>query len=103
MFWLIIILAMYLALAYLTYATQGFYTYPFLDYTSTGSRGLVAAYIFGIAVGTIIVFCIVWGLIWLRKWITEKKLGFDGKVSKKVSYDRDVEMEGTYQGVGYRG
>ncbi|KAI8624067.1 hypothetical protein F5Y19DRAFT_338131 [Xylariaceae sp. FL1651] len=73
---LILILALYLALAYLTHATKGFYTYSFLD---PGLQGpLVAAYVFGIAIGICIIFAIVWGLVWLRRWVTEKKLGLDG-------------------------
>ncbi|KAI1346143.1 hypothetical protein F5Y01DRAFT_298603 [Xylaria sp. FL0043] len=73
---LIFLLALYLALAYLTHATKGFYTYSFLDPSLQGS--LVAAYVFGIAIGVSILFAVVWGLIWLRRWITEEKLGFDG-------------------------
>lgn len=73
---LILLLALYLALAYLTHATKGFYTYPFLDPGLQGA--LVAAYVFGIAVGICIIFAVVWGLIWLRRWVTEAKLGRDG-------------------------
>ncbi|GAW11840.1 hypothetical protein ANO14919_011930 [Xylariales sp. No.14919] len=73
---LILLLALYLALAYLTHATKGFYTYSFLDPTKQGA--LVAAYVFGIAVGICIIFAVVWGLVWLRRWITENKLGLDG-------------------------
>lgn len=73
---LLLLLALYLALAYVTHATKGFYTYTFLDPGLQGS--LVAAYVFGIAVGICILFALVQGLIWLRRWITEEKLGFDG-------------------------
>ncbi|KAI0432381.1 hypothetical protein F5Y09DRAFT_302034 [Xylaria sp. FL1042] len=73
---LIFFLALYLALAYLTHATKGFYTYSFLDPSLQGS--LVAAYVFGIAIGVSILFAVVWGLVWLRRWVTEEKLGFDG-------------------------
>ncbi|KAI1323519.1 hypothetical protein F5Y16DRAFT_383412 [Xylariaceae sp. FL0255] len=79
-FWLIVLLALYLALAYLTFATKGFYTYDFLDPRLQGAK--VAAYVFGIGVGIVIIFVFVWGLIWLRKWITEKKLGLDGKFAE---------------------
>ncbi|KAI1366011.1 hypothetical protein F5Y08DRAFT_302396 [Xylaria arbuscula] len=73
---LILLLALYLALAYLTHATKGFYPYPFLD---PGLQGpLVAAYVFGIAVGICVIFGVVWGLIWVRRWITENKMGRDG-------------------------
>ncbi|KAI3318530.1 hypothetical protein HD806DRAFT_511925 [Xylariaceae sp. AK1471] len=73
---LILILALYLALAYLTHATKGFYTYDFLDPEIQGK--LVAAYVFGIAIGICIIFVVVWGLTWLRRWVTEEKLGYDG-------------------------
>jgi len=90
---LIFILALYLGLAYLTYATQGFYVYSFLDYEWAGSRGIVAAYIIGIAVGAVIIFCVVWGLIRLRLWVTETKLRMDGKTAKqRLTRRPDVEM-----------
>lgn len=79
----IIILALYLGLAYLTHATQGFYTYGFLD-LQKNSSGIVAAYIVGILVAAIVIFLIVRYLILLRVWVTEKKLGLTGKFSKKA-------------------
>lgn len=73
---LIILLALYLALAYITHATEGFYPYSFLD-TSKGS-GRVAGYCFGILAAICVIFGVVWGLIWLRDWAT-RKLGFEGR------------------------
>ncbi|KAI0452846.1 hypothetical protein F5B21DRAFT_481924 [Xylaria acuta] len=78
---LIFLVALYLALAYLTHATKGFYTYSFLDVERQGS--LVAAYVFGIAIGICVLFAVVQGLIWLRRWITEDKLGYDGVLVQK--------------------
>ena len=78
---IIIILAMYLGLAYVTEATKGFWVYGFLD-NKTNSTGKVAAYIVGILVAAVVVFVIVRYLIMLRVWITEKKLGKTGKFSK---------------------
>ncbi|KAI1821022.1 hypothetical protein F4861DRAFT_533270 [Xylaria intraflava] len=73
---LLLVLALYLGLAYVTFATQGFYTYHFLD---AGAQGpLVAAYVFGIAVGICLLFALVRGLVWARRWVTEAKLGFEG-------------------------
>ncbi|KAK3945414.1 hypothetical protein QBC46DRAFT_455581 [Diplogelasinospora grovesii] len=92
MLWIILILALYLSLAYLTHATKGFYPYDFLD--PVKQKGYVAAYVFGIAVGSLIIFGIVWGLIWLRKWITEKKLHMDGKFARGPRRDGDLEMTG---------
>ncbi|ORY54809.1 uncharacterized protein BCR38DRAFT_357541 [Pseudomassariella vexata] len=77
---LIVLLALYLSLAYLTYHTKGFYTYSFLD--PGKQHSLVAAYVFGIAIAIIMIFALVWGLIWTRRWATEKKLGMDGKFAR---------------------
>ncbi|KXT11235.1 hypothetical protein AC579_5554 [Pseudocercospora musae] len=70
---LVVLLACYLGLAYLTYATEGIYVYSFLD-LNANSSGIVAAYCIGILVGTILVFVIVRYLQWLRMWIVETKL-----------------------------
>lgn len=85
MLWLIVILALYLGLAYVTRATKGFYVYSFLDPGRSG-KGMVVGYVFGIAVGCIIVFGVAWGLIWVRKWITEKKLGREGKFARQPGW-----------------
>ncbi|KAI4636148.1 uncharacterized protein J4E92_000146 [Alternaria infectoria] len=79
---IILLLALYLGLAYLTHATQGFYVYPFLD-LQKNSSGLVGAYIVGILVAAIIIFLIVRYLIVLRVFVTEKKLGKTGKTSTR--------------------
>lgn len=75
---LIVVLGAYLGLAYLTHATEGFYVYSFLDISAKGS-GTVAAYCVGIFVGCLILFAIVWGLLWLRMWVTETKMHRLGK------------------------
>ncbi|OJA13740.1 hypothetical protein AZE42_01548 [Rhizopogon vesiculosus] len=59
-----LLLACYLGVAYVTYATQGFYTYSFLD--PSKEHGFLAVYIIGIAVGYCIVFTIVKGICSLR-------------------------------------
>ncbi|KAM0206745.1 hypothetical protein ACHAQD_012328 [Fusarium lateritium] len=101
--WLIFILAMYLALAYLTHATQGFYVYNFLDYQDVGGRGIVAGYVFGILVGIIIIFCLVWCIIWVRRWLTETKLGMDGKFARQPADTNDVELNaGNKYAIGNR-
>jgi hypothetical protein len=69
-------------LAYVTFATEGFYTYDFLDLRKNSS-GIVGAYIIGILVAAIVIFLIVKYLILLRMWITEKKLGMTGKFSHR--------------------
>jgi hypothetical protein len=90
--WLIVILLLYLGLAFITLATQGFYVYDFLSYKHDGGRGFVAAYVLGIAVGIVIVFCLVWLIIWARRWVTEKKMGRDGRFALQRSQYNDMEM-----------
>lgn len=57
-----------------------------------GGRGIVAGYILGIAVGIVIIFCIVWGVIWVRRWLTETKLGMDGKFAQQPADTNDIEL-----------
>jgi hypothetical protein len=90
---IILILALYLGLAFLTYATDGFYVYPFLD-LQKNSSGFVGGMIIGILVVAIIVFVIVRYLIVLRVWVTEKKLGRVGNFStrkRESLVDEEVE------------
>lgn len=72
---LILILLLYLALAYLTNYTEGFYTYSFLDPGSHGQHsGKVAAYCFIILAAIIVLFLVSWVLIWLRRRLTGGKV-----------------------------
>jgi hypothetical protein len=95
---IVVLLALYLGMAYLTHATEGFYPYPFLDFQNN-SPGFVAGAIVGILVAAIIVFLIVRYLIVLRVWVTEKKLGKHGKFSKRgeavtmSGEDKDLPLE----------
>ncbi|KAK0185632.1 hypothetical protein F5146DRAFT_1105708 [Armillaria mellea] len=66
----LVLLGAYLGVAYITNATQGFYTYNFLDPHKQGP--FLAAYIAGIAVGYIIVFGIVSGMMVIRRRIVNK-------------------------------
>jgi hypothetical protein len=96
MLWIIVVLALYLAVAYVTRATKGFYTYSFLDPGKQG--GLVAAYVFGIAIGGLLAFGFAWGVVWVRRWVTETKLGRKGKFSRrdKEAVERgDVAADGS--------
>ncbi|KAL8680924.1 MAG: hypothetical protein Q9186_002936 [Xanthomendoza sp. 1 TL-2023] len=86
---LVILLALYLALAYLTHVTAGFYPYSFLD-PNKGS-GKLAGYILGILAAACVIFGIVWGIIWIRRWLTEAKMGMNGQFTKHMNV-RDEEM-----------
>ncbi|DAA75831.1 TPA_exp: Uncharacterized protein A8136_1202 [Trichophyton benhamiae CBS 112371] len=71
---LIIILLLYTALAFLNHSINGFYTYSFLDPGVNGERSnLVTGYSFGIAIGTALLFSASWFIIWLRKRLTGGK------------------------------
>ncbi|KAI9823677.1 MAG: hypothetical protein M1826_007646 [Phylliscum demangeonii] len=65
------LLTLYLALAYLTHATQHFYPYSFLDPAEHGP-GRVVLYVFGILVAISLIFAVVWLLISARRWVTER-------------------------------
>ncbi|KAF9524573.1 hypothetical protein CPB83DRAFT_861156 [Crepidotus variabilis] len=67
----IIMLGGYLGVAYITHVTQGFYTYSFLDPQKEGKT--LAAYIVGIAVGQIVIFLIVYGIVSLRQALTHPR------------------------------
>jgi len=68
---LIVILGGYLGIAYITHATEGFYTYAFLN--PQKEHGLLAGYIVGIAVGECIVFAVIRGVCCLRERITRAR------------------------------
>ncbi|KAI6044599.1 hypothetical protein EDC04DRAFT_2561195 [Pisolithus marmoratus] len=75
-----IALALYLGVAYITHATQGFYTYTFLD---PGSHpGLVAAYVFGIAIGYCILFAVVKGAITMRCRLSRRCWGSEADAER---------------------
>lgn len=68
---LIAILGGYLGIAYITYDTEHFYVYSFLDPSTHGS-GRVVAYVFGILAAAVIAFVLVWLLIWGRSAATRR-------------------------------
>ncbi|KAJ5280515.1 hypothetical protein N7478_005887 [Penicillium angulare] len=63
---LILILLLYLCVAYITYHTEGFYAYSFLDTEHGKKSGTVAGYCFGILAAILVIFFISWGLVWGR-------------------------------------
>ncbi|EAU87190.1 hypothetical protein CC1G_10469 [Coprinopsis cinerea okayama7 len=68
----ILLLGSYLGVAYITYETQGFYTYSFLDPSEDGSGKLLPAYVIGIAVGQCILFTVVHFIAVLRQKLAAK-------------------------------
>lgn len=90
---LVILLALYLALAFLCHAIQGFYVYGFLD-PSTG-KGHVAGYCIGILVAACVIFGIVWFVIWLRNKATKNlgKFAHGQSSNRNNGYVEDGEGE----------
>ncbi|OAX78927.1 hypothetical protein ACJ72_06759 [Emergomyces africanus] len=71
---LLIILCLYLGIAYITYATQRIWVYPFLDPGPNHIHsGRVAAYIFGVAALQLVVFIVVWGVSYIRMRLVSSK------------------------------
>jgi hypothetical protein len=88
----LIMLALYLAVAYITHAVEGFWVYDFLD--PANGEGKLCGYVFGILVAVIVWFCVIYGVLWLKTWVFETKLGMKGKLAKNPSTTRldDEEM-----------
>ncbi|MCJ1367757.1 hypothetical protein MMC16_006891 [Acarospora aff. strigata] len=100
---LILLLALYLALAYITHATQGFYPYGFLD-PSAGRSGRVAAYAFAILAAVVVIFLVVWALVWVRKWATERVGGSGRRTKRRREYGGRARVEeGVVEDVEMRG
>ncbi|KAG8896191.1 hypothetical protein FRC00_006331 [Tulasnella sp. 408] len=68
---LILVLGGYIGVAYITHATQGFYTYSFLD--PSHGAGKLAGYIVGIPVAAIIILAIIKGVCWVRDKIFARR------------------------------
>ncbi|KAF9042396.1 hypothetical protein BJ165DRAFT_1486947 [Panaeolus papilionaceus] len=99
-------MAGYLGVAYITRATQGFYTYAFLDPSQHTTSAFVAVYIVGICIAEIVVFCLVRGVMVLReRWATKKGLvmSLKGKRRDSKRGGADVEAGVTRGGVAGAG
>ncbi|PGH23293.1 hypothetical protein AJ80_02709 [Polytolypa hystricis UAMH7299] len=89
---LIFILLLYLSLAYLTHATQGFYSYSFLNPGEDGEHSArVAGYAFGILAAVLVIFAVVWVLVWGRERLVGKG---------RVKWAEKDERRGGRGGVG---
>ncbi|QRV84379.1 transmembrane protein [Ceratobasidium sp. AG-Ba] len=91
---LIVLLGGYVGVAYITHATQGFYTYSFLDPKKQGA--MLAAYIVGIAAGAVVVFSIVWCITWVRNRIWRRSEL--EKYGPRDGASDEVPMRETYHG-----
>jgi hypothetical protein len=88
---------LYLALAYVTYATQGFYTYNFLD--PANGKGKVTGYVCGIAAGIVFIFELACGGIWMRRKYTRPgKRRKENLVRRTPEEDIDVVEQTTKDG-----
>lgn len=67
-----------------------------VDGTNVGGvgKGAVVGYVLGIAAAIVILFCVVKGVAWGRKWVTERKMGREGKFYKGRRMGQgEVELE----------
>ncbi|KAF9443771.1 hypothetical protein P691DRAFT_787534 [Macrolepiota fuliginosa MF-IS2] len=71
----VVILGLYLGVAYITYATRGIYPYDFLNPKKQGA--FLAIYITGITIGQVLVFVVVRYAIILRERLASKTLKED--------------------------
>ncbi|KAI0473879.1 hypothetical protein GGR56DRAFT_553739 [Xylariaceae sp. FL0804] len=93
----VLLLALYCALAYLTHAVQGWYTYSFLDPDVVGKGGVVA-YVFAIAAGILVIFVAVHFAAAARLWLVERRLGRTGCFAPGDPAAAIAEAEGGRRG-----
>jgi hypothetical protein len=96
----LVLFACYLGVAYITHATQGFYTYSFLD--PSVQHGLLAAYIIGMGVGYCILFTIVKGICTLRcRLVSSFRLDPSEQVQSEALEEWEhVDIEQTKESTG---
>jgi len=73
---------LYMAEAELVHATQGFFTYPFLDPEVVGNK--VPLYVVAVAIVSVASFAIMWGISRLRDSIRPTAKGIPPSMSEKV-------------------
>ena len=86
------ILGLYLCVAYVSHADQGFYSYPYLD--PAKGNGKVAGFCVGTIGGACVLFGIVWSIIWFRCWAASR-LGLDddkGDNAKRRGFETEPEI-----------
>ncbi|VDB89099.1 unnamed protein product [Peniophora sp. CBMAI 1063] len=82
----------YACIAYITHATEGFYTYGFLDPTKH-THGVLAGIIVGMGALGVAMFVVSWCAIWARLWVVEVRMGLAGRFS-----ERDMRRIGVESG-----
>jgi hypothetical protein len=101
---LVLLLACYIGLAYLTHCTKGVYVYHqldpdppnYVDGENIGGvgKGIAAGYVLGMVAGLCLLFCVVKGLARLRKWVTETKMELSGKFyGRRKLGQAEVDLE----------
>lgn len=68
---LLVVLSLYLGLAYLTRYTQGFYVYEWLN-PAHGTASILL-HILGYTAGIVALFLLVRGALWFKNWVGERK------------------------------
>jgi len=92
----LLLLALYLCVAYITHATQGFYTYSFLN--PAKQHGLVAAYVAAVGIGECLLFTFSWVLCTLRERISSKRVEH-GSLEELAENWEEVSRIGSMQDV----
>ncbi|KAH7099599.1 hypothetical protein BKA62DRAFT_758524 [Auriculariales sp. MPI-PUGE-AT-0066] len=87
---MVVILGLYVCVAYITHAAQGFYTYSFLD--PANGAGKLAMYLVLIPVAEAIIFAIINGLVWLRmRFVPEPRIFVLQEPTDPPSPEKDDE------------
>nr|VWP00397.1 MSP1 protein-like protein [Ganoderma boninense] len=95
----VFMLACYLGVAYITHATQGFYTYSFLNPQKEHAK--LAGYIIGIGVAECLAFLLARGLIWVRMRLSGRKSRASGPSGTNPTIEEgweEVERPGSRVG-----
>ncbi|KAI0700332.1 hypothetical protein BC835DRAFT_1328424 [Cytidiella melzeri] len=89
---ILLILAGYLGVAYITKTTQGFYTYSFLDPSTEHAK--LAVYIVGVALAATVIFILVRYICVARSWLFHRKArGGGGRRQVSEEEERKEEEE----------
>ncbi len=96
----VVLIALYVGVAYITVASRGVYVYNFLDPKATGGQGAVAGYVVGIGAAVCIIFLIAQFLIWAREAVAAKLQGSGGWGSARPAGVPAAAISQEYRGPG---